>query len=60
MASVLIIETLRSRFTLHLLRAYTIWEIREYCRELFDGNAPQTITLSGNTARATYAGTKHL
>jgi len=57
-AETLIIETPRKRVTIRLARPMDIHEIRDHCRKLVHGFAPQTISLSGPLAIATYLGTK--
>lgn len=57
-AETLIIETPRKSVTIPLGRPMDLYELREHCRKLVRGVAPQAITLSGKLARATYVGTK--
>ena len=58
-ATTLIIETARKRATVKLPERMGVWGVREYCRQLMRGIAPETISLSGDSAIASYAKVKY-
>jgi len=57
-AETLLIETPRKRVRIRLARQMDIHEVRDHCKCLIRGIAPQSITLSAPLAIATYAGAK--